>query len=344
MVSRRNLAILAIIVVVLAGISVAQKLGHRRATSRPATAVLVEGELSADSVGRIVIGRGPRAEAVVLAAQPDGWAVETAWGARASRERIDALLAALGDLSGEFRSGSREVLADYGLDEASAIRIRGFGRDGQPLFALDVGSRPQGSPGSFVRRPGSDDVYLAAGGVLAQLGIYGELQDPAPRHFLDLQAVQEDRVAVDAIRLRDGAGAREYRKVFTAPVAGADSAATAATRATWEWAPAAGTRGPAPAKSKLNAVLSSLASVRATDLGDPSAPPAAYGLDAPAREATLVMADGREVTLEFGADRPAEGDKPGGTWLRVRGKREAWVATEFTVRSIFKSPDDLKAD
>jgi hypothetical protein len=186
-------------------------------------------------------------------------------------------------------------------------------------------------------------VYLAAAGVLAQLGIYGEPSLPAGRHFLDLQAVREEREAVDAIRLRDAAGAREYRKVFESP-AGADSAQAAAARKTWEWQAAPGTRGPAPAKSKLDAVLGSLVSIRASDLGDPALPAATYGLDTPSREAALVLSDGREVVLEFGADRPAEGDKPGGTWLRVRGDPTVWVATEYSVRNIFKAPDELKAD
>jgi len=343
MITKRNLAILAAILVVLVGISVMQKLTHRRATSRAASAVLIEGAFTADAVGRLELGRGGQSRAVVLTGGPDGWRVETAWGARASRERIDALLATLSDLSGEYRSGSRDVLADYGLDDEGAVTIRAFGRDGQPLFGLDVGGRPEGGAGNFVRRPGGDEVYLTGAGVLAQLGIYGEPAAPAARHFLDLQAVKEDRVAVDAIRLRDAAGAREYRKVFS-PAAGADSAAAAAVRQTWEWQAATGARGPAPAKSKVDAVLGSLVSVRAADLGDPNAPPSVYGLDAPAREAALLMADGREVVLEFGADRPAEGDKPGGTWLRVRGDPSVWVATEYTVRNIFKTPDELKPD
>ncbi|MBM4130504.1 DUF4340 domain-containing protein [bacterium] len=343
MITRRNLAILAAAVVVLVGISVGQKLGHRRATSRAASSVLIAGAYTADAVGRLELGRGQQARAVVLAAGPDGWRVETAWGARASRERIDALLSTLSDLSGEYRSGSRDVLADYGLDDAAAVTIRAFGRDGQPLFGLDVGGRPSGGAGSFVRRPGSDEAYLTSAGVLAQLGIYGEPAVPAARHFLDLQAVKEDRVAVDAFRLRDAAGAREYRKVFS-PAAGPDSAAAAAVRQTWEWQAAPGTRGPAPAKSKADAVLGSLVGLRASDLDDPAAPASAYGLDAPTREATLLMADGREVVLEFGADRPAGGDKPGGTWLRVRGDPAVWVATEYAVRSIFKTAEELKPD
>jgi hypothetical protein len=146
-----------------------------------------------------------------------------------------------------------------------------------------------------VKLPDSDDVYLTPAGVLAQLGIYGELQEPAYRYFLDLQAVQEDRVAVDAIRLRDASGTRELVKVFTPPTeATGDSAATAAAlRATWEWKTGGGTRGPALAKSKVDAVLNSLVNIRATDLADPGAPASSYGLDTPAREAALVLADGR---------------------------------------------------
>lgn len=345
MISRRNLLVLALVVVLLAGLSLAQKLGHRRATSRAAATVLIEGAFTADSVGRLVLGRGAQPEAVVLAAGPDGWVVESAWGSRANRERIDALLSTLGGLAGEYRSDRPEVLPDYGLDEAGAVTIRAFGRSGEPLLALDVGRRPQGGQGNFVRLPGQDEVYLTQAGVLAQLGIYGEPQAPAARHFLELQAVQEERVAVDAIRLRDGAGTREYLKVFAPPAAaGADSAAQAAVRATWEWKAGAGARGPTPAKSKVDAVLGSLVSVRATDVADPNLPAATYGLDAPAREATLVLADGRQIVLEFGAELPAAGDKPGGTWMRVRGQPTVWVATEYTVRNIFKTPEDLKAD
>jgi hypothetical protein len=346
MTSRRNLAALVAVLVVLIGISVAQKVGHRRETSRAAATVLLKGEFQADGIGRLELGRGGGAALVVLSPGPDGWVVESAWGARASRERIDTLLSTLSNLSGEYRSDKRDVLPDYGLDAAGAVTIRGFGKDGQPVFALDVGTRPQGGQGNFVKLPDSDDVYLTPAGVLAQLGIYGEPQAPAYRYFLDLQAVQEDRVAVDAIRLRDASGTRELVKVFTPPTeATGDSAATAAAlRATWEWKTGGGTRGPALAKPKVDAVLNSLVNIRATDLADPGAPASSYGLDTPAREAALVLADGRMVVLEFGADRPAAGDKPGGAWMRVRGQPTVWVVTEYTVSNVFKALSELKPD
>lgn len=349
MLSRKTLAILAAVVALLVGISVLQSVGHRRATSRDATAVLVAGEHKAEDLGRIVLGRGAEPEAVVLEAGPDGWRVKSAWNARASRERIDGLLKALADLSGEYRSDRREVLADYGLAADAAVTIRAFGKDGREVLALEVGDRPEGAAGNFVKLPGRDEVYLSPSGVLSQLGIYGAPETPLPRAFLDLIAVNEDRAQVDAIRLRDKDGTREFVKVLSAPVpAGADSATVASARATWEWK-SGGAKSPNGkatnlAKSKVDPVLNALVSVHANDLDNPHAPAVAYGLDAPSREAVLVMADGRQLALEFGGDRPAVGDKPGGTWMRVRGQPEIWVVTEYMLKNVFKPVSELKPD
>lgn len=344
MMSRKTLVILAAVVVALVGISVLQSLGHRRATSRDAAVVLAAGEFRADDLSRIVLGRGAEPEAVVLASGPDGWRVTSAWNARANRERIDALLKSLSGLSGEFRSSRREVLPDYGLAADAAVTVRAFGKDGREVLSLEVGNRPEGAGGNFVKLPGKDDVYLCSEGILAQLGIYGAPETPRPRMFLDLLAVQEDRVAVDAIRLRDKDGAREMVKVFASPVpAGGDSAAVANARATWEWKTGGG-NARVLAKTKVDPVLNALVSVHANDLDDPAAPPAAYGLDNPTREATLVMGDGRQVVLEFGGDRPAAGEKPGGTWMRVRGQPEVWVVTEYMLKNVFKTVGELAPD
>jgi len=46
--------------------------------------------------------------------------------------------------------------------------------------------------------------------------------------------------------------------------------------------------------------------------------------------------------LEFGADRPTAGDRPAGTWMRVRGQPTVWVVTEYTVKNVFKTTAELK--
>lgn len=340
MLKTRHLVILAALVAVLAAVSIGQKASHRKTTTRPSTATVVEGPLDADAVERITIGHGGDDAAVVLERRPDGWAVPTAWNAPASPQKVDGLLKALAGLDGEFRSDREGVLADYGLAGGDAVTIRVFGAGGASLAALDVGRSPEGAQGQFVRRPGGNAVYVSARSVLAPLGLYSGPGAPTSRHFLELQAVKEDRLAVDRIVLEDEHGVRTLAKVFPEP-APADStgAVPEPDRLTWEWS-LEGAAG-VPLKTKADGVLGAVVSVRAVDVDDPAADPAAYGLDAPARRATVVFADGRELVLAFGAERAAADGKPAGTWLRAGDDPAVWVVTSYVANNIFKAPADL---
>lgn len=343
MVSKRNLVILAGVLVVLLAINFFQKRGHERRTSRPATTVLIEGTLSADDLGRITLGQGETDEAVVLAQGPTGWVVETAWDAPANEARIGALLRNLSDLSGEFRAENADVLADFDLDEAAAVRIRATDRDGTEAFGLDIGGKPERATGNFVRVPGSDRVHLTQTNLLASLGLYAGPDAPKSSHFIDLQAVQEDRRAVDRIILDDGGTVLEMTKEFAVIEPAPDDTTGAGPeidRDTWEWNLVRPDAKPL-AKTKADGVLGAVTTIRAVDVDDPGAVPADYGLDQPARTATMVLEDGTEVVLEFGSDRPAEEGRQAGTWLRVRGEKTVWVVTDFSVKNIFKDVDDL---
>ncbi len=310
MIKTKNLALLAVAVVVLLGVSVMQKARHRSATTRPATESLVAGELKADDLSRIVLGRGGE-DTVVLAAGPGGWVVESGWNARADQSRIDSLLRGLSGLRGEFRSRGGGVLADYGLDDGAAVSLRGESRDGGEAFALLAGEKPERFPGNFVRRPGADDVYLSEKSVLSLLGVYGEPAAPAGTFFYDLQAVREDRLDIDRLVIEHGGERLD---------------------------------GVTLAKTKVDAALNGLVSIRAVDLDDPAAEAAAYGLDSPSATVRLVRADASELVLEFGADRAAEGDRQAGTWLRVAGRPDVWVVTDYTAQNARKTLDDLKAE
>ncbi len=340
MLKTRHLVILAALVAVLAAVSVGQKASHRKTTTRPSTATLVEGSLDGDAVERITIGHGGDEAAVVLERRPDGWALPTAWDAPASRQKVDGLLQALAGLEGEFRSDRESVLADYGLAGDEAVTIRVFGPGGATAAALDVGRSPEGAQGQFVRRPGENAVYVSARSVLAPLGLYGGPAAPTSRHFLELQAVKEDRLAVDRIVLEDEHGARTLAKVFPEPVPD-DSTGVAPEpdRLTWEWS-LAGSAG-TPLKTKADGVLGGVVSIRAVDVDDPAADPAAYGLDRPARRATMVFADGRELVLAFGAERAAQDDRPAGFWMRAGDDPTVWIVTSYVANNIFKAPADL---
>ncbi len=347
MIKNRNILILAAVLLVLLGISMVQKAGHKKSTSRSSTDKIVADTFTADQLGRITLGFGQDDESVVLLSTPTGWVAASAWDAPASMGRIDALLRNVSDLSGEFRSDKKSVLGDYGLSAESAVKIRAYDKEGEPALAVDIGNKPERASGNFIKRPESNEVYLTAVNLLSPLGLYDGPAKPGYQHWLDLQAVQADRLAVDRVILRDSDGnlemAKEFAEVKNVP--GPESTPPAVEsgaddRTTWEWKLVA-PKTMALAKTKADGVLNSLIGLRAVDVADPGADLAVYGLASPLRTATLMMEDGSDLTLDFGNLREAEGDLQAGIWMKIQGQPSIWVVTEYTVNNIFKTVEDL---
>ncbi len=343
MIKTKNLVILGVALAVLLGINLMQRSGHKKATNRSAATELVVAGLVPADLSRIVLGQGSQAEAVSLSNTPTGWMVDTAWNAKANQERIETLVRDLTGLNGEFRSDSAEVLADYGLGDSTAVLVRAYDPAGAVVMALNVGRKPERYPGNFVRQPDNNKVYVSQKNLLAQLGIYGEPELPQSRYFLELQAMQEDRLEVDSMEIGAGEGTLKLAKVFATNEPDSAGAAPTIDRNTWEWQ-LTGKSGTTLAKSKVDAVLNSLVAIRANDLVDPTVDAADYGLDQPGRRAILHMRDGREISLDFGSDREAVDKTPAGTFMRIDGQENVWVVTDYAVKNIFKGLDDLKAE
>jgi len=345
MIKTKNLMILGVALIVLLGISLMQKSEHEKATSQSSVSLLVaDGFVPAD-LSRISLGFGSQTEAVVLSNTPTGWVVDTAWQAKANLPRIETLVRNLTGLTGEFRSDSAEVLADYGLDPDNSLQIRATNPGGELVITLDVGRKPERATGNFVRQPDNDKVFVSQKNLLSQMGIYGEPAAPQNRFFLELQAMQEDRLEVDRMVVDSGTERLELLKIFAVEpaAAGAADSLPSIDRNTWEWR-LVGEPEAALAKTKVDAVLNSLVAIRANDLVDPQVEAATYGLAEPERRAELHLQDGRQLVLNFGDDRPAVDGAPAGTYLRLAGQSTVWVVTEYAVKNIFKGLDDLKPE
>lgn len=340
MIKPRNLIIMAVVLAALVAVSLWQKSSHDKTTSRSSTEMVISGALVKEDLGRITAGFGENQEAVVLEKQPDGWVVASAWNSPANSERIDTLLRNLSNLHGEFRSDSDAVLADYGLTDNTAVTVRGYATDGSDAFGLDIGKSPERSPGNFMRSPGQSKVYVSTQGLLSHLGLYGEPEAPNSKHFLQLEVVKEDRQAVDGITLQDGDVTIELVKEFSVTEPAEEGAEPTIDRTVWEWK----MRQPqstAAVKTKADAVLGALVSLRATDVDDPTVAGSNYGLDAPARTATVNFNDGRQIVLAFGGQRAQQDDVSGGIWMQKAGDPTVWVVTDYSLTNIFKTVEDL---
>lgn len=345
MIKTKNLVILMVIILVLGGISIMQKSQHRKQTTSSATEVVLAGEFNKDNLAKVTVGFGDNPEQVVMVAGPDGWRMDSYHQAAVNGERLATLLRNLSNLKGEFRSSSDQVLADYGLQKGQSVTIRGFDKSGTEVLALDLGKTPKGFPGQFMRRPDSSKVYLSQTGLLAHLGIYGAPEAPKAQYFLELQAIKENRQELDGITIVDAATTMAFTKKLGViePAEDAPEGTEPSTdRTTWEWLlngkPATGL-----AKTKIDGVLNACASIRASDVADPAAGLAQYGLDHPRRTVSLLRKDGTTLDLKFGTDRPAGDGVTAGTYLQVADEPTIWVVTDYTVKNIFKSREDLKA-
>ncbi len=344
MLKTRNLVILAVILVILAGINFWQKSSHRASTSGSALEVVLDQEFTRDNLGKITLGFADNPEAVVMTTSPAGWLVDTAFDTPASEQRLDTLLRGLSNLTGEFRSDKAGVLDQYGLDSAGAVKVRGYDPQGQEVLALDIGKTPERFPGQFVSLPGQDKVWLTQKSILGNLGIYGAPEAPQSKYFLELQAVKEDRLDVDRLVLRDGEVTLDLVKEFAVeevPEGAPEGTTPEVDRLTWEWR-LEGAPGTALAKTKVDAVLGAAVSIRATDVADPSVSLDQYGLDQPVRTVTLHLQDGTTRELLFGSTREAAEGQQAGTYLRLEGSPRIWLVTDYTTRNLFKALTDLQ--
>jgi hypothetical protein len=329
--NNRNLIILAVIVVVLGAL---YALSSQRRPSLDASGGftdLVEGTLSTDEVRRIEVRRGDGGFTMVNA--DAGWVIEDHFGAPANLNKIRTLLGNLESVSGELRSDEASVLPSYALDDSSAYRLR---IDDQ--VDLLIGKRA--GTGCFVRKGGSNRVYVADHNFLSDFGVWGD-DRPGPEvsAWVDLVAFEVDREAVTRIEIQGDERVTLDRELIVAGETGDEEQAPAGSPGdNYEWRINGDFVG---SRSRGDAVLSSLVSVRARDVMARGEAPEGSGLDDPSR-ITLTLEGGTgQRTLLFGS---AVADMQGQVWFRVEGEELVWAVPEFVKNNLFKTADDLRSE
>jgi len=284
---------------------------------------------------RAWIGAAPDS-AVELERSGDGWVVASSWGWPAKPALVDQLMTDLGELKGEKRSSSAEVLDDYQIDDEGGLHVVGEGAGGSELFHLVAGkTAPRG--GSFVRANGSNDVYASRSSLWSSFGVWGEEPtNPDPKRWLNLQVHRATAVNVESVTIRDGQREIVLQKELAAPADTADSAAADPGREEWTWKPdAAG----AFDKSKVDGIVSTLCNLYASDAVVPvEGEEDPYGLASPGRTVTLTLEDGTSTTIAFGNSR--EEDQK--TYLRVGDDGLPALIYDSTVDRVFQERDALK--
>jgi hypothetical protein len=167
---------------------------------------------------------------VELARRGEGWAVTSRWDWTAKEDLVKRLLDDLDGLRGEKRADSQEVLADFQADDSLGLHVVASGTGGSELFHLVVGkSSVRG--GGFLRRAGSDEVFLTQAPLRSSFGVYGEEpKAPDAKRWIELRVHQADKQDVDRLVIHGDEEIvleKEFQLVEAAPEPAASDTAAA---------------------------------------------------------------------------------------------------------------------
>jgi len=358
MITRKNLGMLVGALVVLVAASWATSKHRYSAEAGGGFESLLAKPLDPGSVQKIKAWVGALPDSSVeLSRNGDGWVVSSRYGWKGKKDLIDRLLEDVKGMRGELRSSSDAVLADYQIDDKKGMHLVGLGASGAEVFHVIVGKTSMRG-GNFVRRVGSNNVYLCEASLRSPFGLWGEeMKAPDPKRWIELRVNETSRQDVDRIVLHDGTNETVLEKVFAmaapdttkpkpAPMSEttkADStkkpeppkpAGPTLDRNNWTWKP--DKAGPID-KGKADGILGTLSNLYATDVCDPKNADQ-YGLNPPKRSADLVLKDGKTVTFKFGNTIDAEKM----VYMKIGDAGLPAKIYQSTVERIFTKRSELK--
>jgi hypothetical protein len=364
MITQKTLGTLAAILVALGAVSYTTSKIRYGTTKGGGFVSVLDKPVDAGSIESIQAWIGSLPDSVVeLKRAGEGWEVASRYGWKAKDDLVTRLLDDITDLKGEKRASNKaEILADFQIDDEKGLHVTAKASGGTELFHIVVGESAERGSGSFVRKQGSNDVFLTPAGLRSSFGVWGDdPKAPDSKRWIELRVHKAERNDVDKIVLKTAESeivlekefeqlaaptpsATDTTKAGTAEAAGEQVAraekpaevtpAPSVDRTKWTWK--ADAKGEFD-KAKADGILSSLCSIYASDVANPDSL-ALYGLSESARVAEITFHDGKTVSIFFGNTRPGDDEK---VYCRVGDGQPAEIY-KSNVDRIFPSRDELK--
>jgi len=338
MMNRKSLTLLAVALVVLGVLSWATTQRRYATVEGGGFEQLMDKPIDGAQVQTIRAWLGSEPDSTVeLQRRGDGWILTTSYDWPAKPDLVKTLLDELSGLKGELRSSSADVLADYQIDDDNGVHVIGLGAGGTELFHLVVGKSALRG-GSFVRREGSNDVFLAGASLRSSFGVWGdEPKPPQAKRWLELRVHKAERQDIDRIVLHEDGTDITLEKEFSeaAPAADDSSGVTMPDRSQWTWK--SDQQGDID-KSKADGILGTLCNLYASDVVPPGEGEDPFGLENAKRSLDITFQDGHSVHIAFGND--AEDGKK--TYVRVGDDGLPALIYTSTVDRLFPPRSELK--
>lgn len=299
-------------------------------------ALAPEGFLASDAE-RIEMYRGSAPdEKVALSREEEAWLVRSRFDAPAKKDKVDEFLGKLKGLEGEFRSDEKEVIADYGLADESAIHlaVHKRGQEGkEPWYHLLVGKK-ESYGSSFVRAAGKNTVYTVDVNLASELGLWGddEQKPPDSSEWVDKTVIDLDKDKIERVELKtpDRSVAFERREKKDKKE-GEDKD----KKKEYEWVVASGGPGTEFKQSGLDDLLGKLDSYEASGVEDP-AKKKEFGLEDPGYRCEVGLEGGRKKVILAARKKPGSDG-----YLTLEGGRIVYKVEDWKFKHVFKEAGDL---
>ncbi len=118
--------------------------------------------------------------AVKLVKESSLWRIKSLESARADESKIDEFVGKILELKGEIRGTDKSVFSDFKITDGEAFEVNVRDADGKNLAGFLVGLTVTDSQSIFIRKKGSDLVYVCPVNVLQFAGISGDLNSEHP--------------------------------------------------------------------------------------------------------------------------------------------------------------------
>jgi len=347
----KSLVPLVIILAVLAGLVVWKKSSAPQTTieQQVGLVTLLPDGIGKNDIAKLDLYAGVAPDKKLTLAYDsagDKWLLPSHFNSAVKKDTIDRYLDSIVKIKGEPRAtaATESELELYNLSEAKAFHVQGYKKDSEePYFHLLVGKSP-GYNSVFIRKAGSNEVFVEETNLRQQAGIYSddsrpgpmgpEAKEPVPEPgmWLDKTIVKMDLEKMNkvALTLPDKSLVFErHEKPQAAPPAaepGTEGATPPApaepAKKEYEWKVASGGPGVPMKDNGPKSMTQKLSLLEASDVVDP-AKKAEWGLEPPSYVAVVSCEGQPDVRIEGGRPDP-NGDgyvtvagSPGGTVYKM---------------------------
>jgi hypothetical protein len=226
---------------------------------------------------------------LVLAKNSQGlWILESKYGIKARKPSVDNLLNELKDLKGEVRAESKDLFADFQIEDSKALHILLEAGTGNIINHLVVSFLKPDWNKTFVRQEESEKIVLVNKDILSLFNLYNKEAKLNDTYFADLKLFAFEAKQIQKIELISDKEQLIFKK--SQPEGDANPV--------WNFEPKEA-QGEEIDSAKIDELLRNISNIYAKEILDPSL--TTYGFDAPSLKVTLKDPEGKKaVEMEIG--------------------------------------------